>query len=70
MSDMHTYAICDAYFGDPRMNASSFHRAIKEITSDSPIQYLKEDPVDQGQGFDVTRKHEGLHSGIWKYFPV
>jgi transcriptional regulator GlxA family with amidase domain len=24
-----------------RMSASAFHRAFKEITSDSPIQYLK-----------------------------
>lgn len=27
--------------GAARMSASAFHRAFKEITSDSPMQYLK-----------------------------
>ena len=27
--------------GKARMSASAFHRAFKEITSDSPMQYLK-----------------------------
>ena len=36
-----------------RMSASAFHRAFKEITSDSPIQYLKKIRLNKAKDFMV-----------------
>ena len=49
--------------GEIRTSASTFHRAIKEITSDSPMQYLKKSQADQSKEFNCTGKHESLHVG-------
>jgi len=36
-----------------RMSASAFHRAFKEITSDSPMQYLKKLRLNKARDFMV-----------------
>jgi len=39
--------------GTARMSASAFHRAFKEITSDSPMQYLKKIRLNKAKDFMV-----------------
>jgi transcriptional regulator GlxA family with amidase domain len=39
--------------GKARMSASAFHRAFKEITSDSPMQYLKKIRLNKAKDFIV-----------------
>jgi AraC-like DNA-binding protein len=39
--------------GEARMSASAFHRAFKEITSDSPMQYLKKIRLNKAKDFIV-----------------
>jgi len=39
--------------GKARMSASAFHRAFKEITSDSPMQYLKKVRLTKAKNFIV-----------------
>lgn len=39
-----------------RMSASAFHRAFKEITSDSPMQYLKKVRLTKARDFMVQEK--------------
>lgn len=44
-----------------RMSASAFHRAFKEITSDSPMQYLKKIRLTKARDFMV---HENMKAYI------
>ena len=51
----------DELAGDAGMSVSSFHRAFKQVTVESPLQYLKKIRLSKAKGMIV---HEGVRANV------